>query len=739
MGILTPASPLSASAAALPVLVDSFDGARDAAPTYGLNDSLATRQTGTARGTTYTRVHGDWSSPPSSPPSVASQVNHPSFAGKLSFWAENSAVRLDAPILADASGEYAVTATVDPDSQSFGNANDWISLMLSRSSQSTGYVTAGTIDVGLTVGRDGGVMLYQRGLALWSAPLVASRGTSGYVVSLSVAGATSSLPNLVVTVNGSTRTSTLSGALPSPYLYLGAYISNGSVTFPYNEVSTVDQLTVSNVAHFADSFDDAIDADPGYGLNDSLSARQAPQTNVGYTRVAGVPGGTTTPPGYFSQVNNADYPDQLSFWVSTSAVRLNSPIARNAADSYEIRAVVDPDPGQYSDGGDWVSMMLSATPGGSGYVTDASNQFGMTVRRNGLVEFYGGGTTIGAPFTAARGSRGFAVSVEVSAASTSSPDVKVTVNGTSRTFELGASAPNPYLYLGAYISNGSATAPYQEVSTIDDLIISRVDAFPHLRYFGTYGTRNDAGSGNHVPDMAGISNLHWINVSPTTNQSGTIDYNTDVFATCPPNSCIVYVGNEFFAPEGADPQPNLDRWNQFVAMLQPYKDKIRAYYLKDEPYFHGVTYDELNWSAQAVRASIVAGTIPDRPIMLTLTLPDLDRWAPVPPDVDWLGVDDYRMDAAQIERAALRLDEMTLDASDRTYMFPPNVPDDWNGLTTEEQILVKQREYLQVANQHPKMIALLNFGLWVFGDDQEDVPRVFDLQERVGTAIMTKP
>lgn len=98
-----------------------------------------------------------------------------------------------------------------------------------------------------------------------------------------------------------------------------------------------------------------------------------------------------------------------------------------------------------------------------------------------------------------------------------------------------------------------------------------------------------------------------------------------------------------------------------------------------------------------------------------------------------------------LERAALRLDEMTPDASDRTYMFPPNVPDTWNGFTTEDQILAKQQEYLQVANRHPKVIALLNFGLWVSTgvpgstvQDQTDVPRVFAAQERYGNAITVK-
>jgi serine/threonine-protein kinase len=70
-----------------------------------------------------------------------------------------------------------------------------------------------------------------------------------------------------------------------------------------------------------------------------------------------------------------------------------------------------------------------------------------------------------------------------------------------------------------------------------------VSPFPYLKYYGTYGTRNDDAAGNHVPDMAGIANLHWINVSPT-DPAQPVTYRTNVFASCPPKSCIVYVGSE---------------------------------------------------------------------------------------------------------------------------------------------------------------------------------------------------
>jgi hypothetical protein len=441
-------------------------------------------------------------------------------------------------------------------------------------------------------------------------------------------------------------------------------------------------------------------------------------------------------------VNNNAFPGTLSFWVDHSAVRLNAPAVPDTGNAIELRATVNPDPQQYGTPGDWVSIMLSQSASSTGYVQDAKNQLGLTVGRNGVVGFFKNGIPFGPSITAARRSDGFAVTVRVTAASSSNPSITVVVNGVQASFALGTSLAKPWVYLGAYISNGSATAPYKEVSTVDRLSISRVAAFPHLQYYGTYGTRNDDTAGNHIPDMVGIANVHWINVSPTTNQAPPVTYRTEVFASCPPQSCIVYVGNEFFSPDGATPEPDLDRWNQFVAMIQPYKDKILGYYLKDEPYLHGVTPAQLDWHARGVQASINAGAIPDRPILLTLTLGDITNWAHVPAEVDWLGMDHYTMDAAQIEASAVRLDEMTLDPSDRTYMFPPNVPDVWNGFTTEQQVLTKQYEYLEVANRHPKMIALLNFGLWVNTgaagstvQNQNHVPNLFALQERVGNAV----
>ncbi|MFD7154418.1 hypothetical protein ACFV9C_07465 [Kribbella sp. NPDC059898] len=737
---LLPAAP--AVAVASPGLLDSFDGARDASPTYGLNDSLGTRQSGAGKGVTFTRVHGNWTSPASTPPSYYSQVGNNSYPGRLSFWIGNSAVRLDAPAAADATDAFTVSATVDPNANSAGPDTDWSSLMLSGTSTSTGYVTASDIAIGLTVRRTGEVMLYRNGVAQWPTSLTTTRQSTGFGVAVTVTGASTAAPAVSVTVNGATKTAALVAPLPRAYVYLGAYLTSGSSTPPYGEVSAVDNLQISKITQYADSFDGAADTDPGYGLNDNLAGRQTPQTNAGYTRVSGNWSSTAPPPSNYSQVNNNAYPGKLSFWVAPSAVKTNVPAIPDGDDAIDLAATVDPDPGLFGTPGDWVSLMLSSSSTSTGYVTDAANRLGMTIARNGVVTFYKDGAVFGPTLTATRSAAGYAVTVRITAASTANPTVTVTVNGAQTSFALGASVGKSYVYLGAYLSNGSATAPYKEVSTVDDLTVGKVSPFPFLKYYGTYGTRNDDAAGNHVPDMAGIANLHWINVSPT-DPAQPVTYRTDVFASCPPHSCIVYVGSEFFDPGSHAMYPDRSRWNSYVAMLQPYKDKIFGYYLQDEPYIYGITGAQMDVHANAVKASITAGSIPAGPILMTDTLYDINTWAHVPAAVDWLGMDAYSMDAATIEAAATRLDEMTLDPTDRTYMFPPNVPDTWNGFTTEQQVIGKQYEYLATANRHPKLTALLNFGLWVntgaggsHVQTQENVPNLFAIQERVGNAVM---
>lgn len=714
-------SPATAQAAEVPQLTDSFDGARDTDPTYGLNDALATRQTGSARGVTYTRVSGSWDST-ATPPEYYSQVNHPDYAGKLGFMVNRSAVRLDAPI---AGSTYTVSATVDPDPKSLGTPSDWSSIVLSRSSASTGYVTSSDVQLGLTVERNGEVQLFSAGTELWSSPLVVTRASDGFKVTIAVSGSTTT-----VTVNGVGRTAQVGVA--DPYLYLGAYVSHGSATTA-GQVSTVDNLTVSKVSRFFDSFDGANDVDPHYGLNDALATRQAPLNNESYTRVSGSWTSYDPPPTYYSQVNHPNHPGRLMFAVGRSAVRLNAPIA---GDSYTVSATVDPDPKLLSAPADWSSIMLSRSADSTGYVTNGDVQLGLTVARNGNVQVFRSGTALwSSPLVATRAGDGFHVTVEVSGSTAT-----VTVNGVGRTAALGTTLPDPYLYLGAWVGNS------QQVSTVDDLAISRVDPYPNLEYYGYFATRITETWGNHIDEARGFANLHWLNVSPDRDIPGS-QYDLAELATCPPRSCALYVGDEFFpAPAcqmGSCPiDPTLARWRAFVDMVKPYQDRIATIYLKDEPRSWGVSNADLQTMATAVKTAMAPGSgFGPFPIMLTMAGVDVTPDTFVPDEVDWVGVDDYHADAARLDTLLTRLDTLT---GKRTYLFPPTVVADYTKPTydTNAKIQAVQKVYMDAAKKHPSVIAIMNFGVWVQAGGPivhpYQIPGIWDVQERYGNAVTVK-
>ncbi|WP_214318256.1 hypothetical protein [Nonomuraea sediminis] len=723
---------VSAKAAPAPQLVDSFDKARDTDPTYGLNDSLGARQSGTARGVTYTRVAGTWEST-NPPPPYYSQVNHPNTPGKLLFALTRSAVRLDAPVAADLNDSYTVTATVDPDPKSLGTPGDWSSIMLSRTSGSVGYVTNGDIQLGLTVARNGDVQLFRSGTALFNPPLTATRAADGFHVSVAVANASQANPSVTVTVNGAARTIGLGTALPNPYLYLGAYVSNDK------QISTVDDLTVSRVSRFADNFDGANDVDPGYGLNDGLGGRQSPLATQTYTRVSGNWWSYDPPPTWYSQVNHPNTPGKLLFAISRSAVRLDAPVAPDTDGSYTVSATVDPDPKLLGAPADWNSIMLSQSKDSSGYVTNGDVQLGLTVARNGNVQLFRSGVALFNPvLTATRAADGFHVTIAVANASKADPSVTVTVNGASRTVGLGASIPKPYLYLGAYVSND------KQISTVDDLAISRIDPYPNLKYYGYFAERILKRWGNHIPEVTGFANLHWISVSPDYDNPST-GYALSDLDSCPAHSCALYVGDEFFPHEtcqnGTCPiDPGLVRWKAFLEKVKPYQDKIGAIYLKDEPHDYGVTNADLQTMASAVKSSYFGSL----PILLTLSGGKVNPNTYVPAEVDWLGADDYGADAARLDYLIDTMERMT-GGTKKIYLFPPTVVGPYTGqYDTPEKIQAVQQVYFDAAKRHPSVIAIMNFGPWVEAWPGQpitypyQIPDIWATQERLGNAVTVK-
>jgi len=220
----------------------------------------------------------------------------------------------------------------------------------------------------------------------------------------------------------------------------------------------------------------------------------------------------------------------------------------DSTDAYQLRTTVNPDPWGRGTPGDWNSIMLSPSSTSRGYVTNNDVNVGLTVSHNGRVTLYQSGTalwSISVPRSTSL--PGFNVSLEVTSASSDHPTLQIIVNGTSRVTTLASPIPKPYLYLGAYLSNHSTSN--WEVSTLSNLQISRVDEYPGLSYFGYYGVDNDHASGNHIADVSGFSNLYFFNIDRGIDNNKSPIYAIEDLKSCPPHSCLLYVGEEFFDPD----------------------------------------------------------------------------------------------------------------------------------------------------------------------------------------------
>ncbi|MFG3053060.1 hypothetical protein ACGFZP_19205 [Kitasatospora sp. NPDC048239] len=233
---------------------------------------------------------------------------------------------------------------------------------------------------------------------------------------------------------------------------------------------------------FTDTFhqDPSLDTDPFYGLNVGLQARQSPpagQRPISYTRVSGNWYDAAPADPWCVQVSHPDHPDRMVFAKGLSAVMLGAPAVADDSGHYTVSTVVDPSVGDTTSQ-DWASIVLSRGHRGTGYVTGADVDLGLTVTSGGRLSlFHGGGGE--APFWSGTvaPAADYAVSLTVSTGADRS--VALTVNGTT----LNATAPagvtrwpsSAFLYLGAYLDAGTA-----KVTTFGDgagngLSVSRVD------------------------------------------------------------------------------------------------------------------------------------------------------------------------------------------------------------------------------------------------------------------------
>jgi len=493
---------------------------------------------------------------------------------------------------------------------------------------------------------------------------------------------------------------------------------------------------------FTDSFGTAVDNDPDYGLNDSLKARQSGTRGVTYTRVSNESAAAAAPRPWYSQVNHVNHPGTLSFWLGNSAVRMDAPLVAGQDGTVSVQATMDPVTGD-SSSADWSSLALSTSAGASGWVANPGVAVGVLVRSTGGIQVYHGATLLASrdSFAAPAAGGQFVVSVSYTPGQKT---IHLAVNGVTATITAPAVLPaSPTLFLGARL--GSST----QVSTLSSLKASGVNmsglavpASSGLRYYGYYAARLGGGA-SHLAEVAGRSNLNWVNVS---DASGYPNAGT-VLSGCAPGSCVVNTGFEFFScPSGGACHlyPNYAaRWAAEAAAVKPYLSKIAAFYILDEPQWQGATPAEIDTSAKLIKQ-----TFPGIKVMMIEAGPKVTSALQIPASVDWIGFDWYCQPFTTIkQKLAVLLSLVPASSPQRFFLMPEDAPvpacAGVAGHTTDENIAAIQRANLALAEQNPRVIGLLNFGFWTSaawtakgGTGASELPQTVDADERVAARIL---
>lgn len=481
-------------------------------------------------------------------------------------------------------------------------------------------------------------------------------------------------------------------------------------------------------APFYDNFDNAVDADPAYGLNDNLEQRQGTGA-VTYSRVSGRWNTGEVPRPWYAQVNHPNHPGVLSMHLGTTAVRLDAPSTGSS-----ISARLTPVAGDRTSG-DWSSIVLSRSANSWGYVSNQDVDLGFLVRANGGVQiFQPGRPVVSLPaFASAQADGSFDVTLTLSGGT-----LDLTVNGNRRAIALGTPVPTErlWVYLGRY-SDVSTT-----VSRVDDLRIEQLNSDDlrkrpgsNLRHYGYFGARLNKAGGNHLPEVRGRSNLNWVQISDADA------YRPEVLNDCAPEGCVVHTGNEFFDCDaaGCPLYPNAAaRWQVLAEKVRPYLGRIAGFVLQDEPFHHGASFADVEYSAQQIKK-----TFGDKKVMLIEAGVKVDDGFTVPADVDWVGFDEYCVGYDELEARMTKLEERA--PGKELFLLPEAAPQSWCAGKTDADLESTQYMYLALAQQHPRFVGIMVFGPWTGVGPAatgpgtpvpSKFPRATDAQERVAALVL---
>lgn len=481
-------------------------------------------------------------------------------------------------------------------------------------------------------------------------------------------------------------------------------------------------------APFHDTFDNAVDADPTYGLNDNLKQRQGTGA-VTYSRVSGKWNTGDVPRPWFAQVGHPNHRGKLSMHLGTTAVRLDAPSTGST-----ISATLTPVAGDRTSG-DWSSIALGRSANSWGYVSNQDVDLGFLVRANGGVQvFQPGKPVVTLPaFVAAKDDGSFDVTLKLAGAK-----LDLTVNGRHETITLGTAVPTErlWVYLGRYSDNDKT------VSLVDDLRIEQLNSDDlrkppgsQLRYYGYFGARLNLAGGNHLPEVRGRSNLNWVQISDADA------YRPEALRDCAPEGCVVHTGNEFFDCDaaGCPLYPNAaERWQVLASKVRPYLDRVAGFVLQDEPFHHGASFADVEFSAQQIK-----NTFPGKKVMLIEAGVRVDDTFRVPAAVDWVGFDEYCVGYEALEARMTKLEERA--PSKELFLLPEAAPQSWCADRTDADLESTQYLYMALARQHPAFVGIMVFGPWTGVGPAatgpgtpvpSKFPRATEAQERVAALVL---
>ena len=476
---------------------------------------------------------------------------------------------------------------------------------------------------------------------------------------------------------------------------------------------TIDELIPSADSHdwefkFIDTFDDADVTTPETGLNDSLPSRRlfGALKNSLWTRKEGEEI-EKHPYQWYSQVNHAEKPNAISFHVENSAVMLLSPIESGFDDGYRVGFITNPVKGD-RESDNWTSLMLDADKEKKGYVE--TTQFGFSIASNGEVKVYQNGNQK-------------AINGTVSDADEYEVEIRITpgelvghINGQEISANLDEELPKTaYLFLGAEIEKESGN-----ISWMDELIVSTRfnQNESHLFYYGYYWASGYYGE--HLAEVSDYTNFNFI-------ESITPDLPNE-------KTHVLQARWQFWA--GNDGVLNADwqvKWATLLSEIKSNRDKIRAIYLVDEPFWAvNVNVDDYNMVLDQIRKDL-----PDMPIITVFAYPTVEdaedkRVSGINCNIDWIGANKYL--AVEEFNQVDEMNNLLMQAKPEANIFL--IPQTFfEGTETDAEVAEMCWNFYNYALRNDKVKGIWNFGLWSH-QQPEDLPLSVKVQKIIGNAIV---